>query len=96
MKGKTPLSDRLRDGLVSTLEVPGDLARGDTLLTLTGHSSLQIENFRKLLKCSECEMIVLGKTDTVRIQGNGLKIDSFCPEELSISGCIFQIRLEGR
>ena len=96
MKEKIPFKDRLRDGMVSALEVPGDLARGDTLITLTGHSHLQVENFQKLLKCSEYEMIVLGRRDTLSIQGKRLKIDSFRPEELSISGRILQLRLESR
>lgn len=96
MKGRTPFSQRVRDGMVSAMEVPCDLARGDTLLTLTGHSHAVIENFRRLLKCSECEMIVLGKSDTLTIQGKRLQIDHFRQEELAVTGQITGIRIESR
>ena len=96
MKKRVPLKEKFRDSLVSALEVPGDLAWRDTLVTLTGSHQSVIENFRKLIKCSDREMIVRCQAGCLIIQGRNLKISRFQMEEMEVSGQISGIRMEGR
>ena len=94
MEKRTPLKNRFREGLVSALEVPTDLAWKDSLVTLTGSHQAVVENFRKLVKCSDCEMIVRCRDGIMIIRGKRLKIDRFLPEEILISGAITGIQIE--
>lgn len=96
MKKRVPLKHKFRNGLVSVLEVPGDLAWKDTLITLTGSHQAVVENYRKLIKCSDREMILRCQEGCLVIQGRNLKISRFETEEMSVTGQIIGIRMESR
>ncbi|MFR0072845.1 MAG: YabP/YqfC family sporulation protein [Blautia caecimuris] len=60
---------QLREGCLTALEVPRDLACRETVVTLTGCSQAVIENYRSILKLTEEEIIVSTFSGKLTIMG---------------------------
>ena len=73
-----------KENLVTSLEIPRDLAMKETVFTVTGKHQAVVCNYRSVLR--------YGK---LRIQGKRLKIPMYTPEEMYIEGVITEIILEG-
>ena len=80
-----------RENLVTSLEVPGDLAMKETIVTLTGRSHAVICNYKSILRYQQEEIIVLGFRGKVAIRGKRLMIPKYTPEEMQIEGMISEI-----
>ena len=80
-----------RGNLVTSLEVPGDLAMKETIVTLTGRSHAIICNYKSILRYQQEEIIVLGFRGKVAIRGKRLMIPKYTPEEMQIEGMISEI-----
>lgn len=77
--------------LTEHLELPKDLALGESIVTLTGNNRLVIENYQGILDYQpECIRIAL-KHGQIEICGEQLKIAYYTSEDMKISGCIRQI-----
>ena len=83
-----------RENLVTSLEVPGDLAMKETIVTLTGRSHAVICNYKSILRYQQEEIIVLGFHGKVTIRGKRLMIPKYTPEEMQIHGIISEIVME--
>ena len=83
-----------RENLVTSLEVPGDLAMKETIVTLTGRSHAVICNYKSILRYQQEEIIVLGFRGKVVIRGKRLMIPKYTPEEMQIQGMISEIVME--
>ena len=83
-----------RENLVTSLEVPGDLAMKETIVTLTGRSHAVICNYKSILRYQQEEIIVLGVRGKVAIRGKRLMIPKYTPEEMQIHGMISEIVME--
>ena len=83
-----------RENLVTSLEVPGDLAMKETIVTLTGRSHAVICNYKSILRYQQEEIIVLGFRGKVTIRGKRLMIPKYTPEEMQIHGIISEIVME--
>ena len=83
-----------RENLVTSLEVPGDLAMKETIVTLTGRSHAVICNYKSILRYQQEEIIVLGFRGKVAIRGKRLMIPKHTPEEMQIHGMISEIVME--
>ena len=83
-----------RENLVTSLEVPGDLAMNETIVTLTGRSHAVICNYKSILLYQQEEIIVLGFRGKVAIRGKRLMIPKYTPEEMQIHGMISEIVME--
>lgn len=83
-----------RENLVTSLEVPGDLAMKETIVTLTGRSHAVICNYKSILRYQQEEIIVLGFRGKVVIRGKRLMIPKYTPEEMQIHGIISEIVME--
>ena len=83
-----------RENLVTSLEVPGDLAMKETIVTLTGRSHAVICNYKSILRYQQEEIIVLGFRGKVAIRGKRLMIPKYTPEEMQIQGMISEIVME--
>ena len=83
-----------RENLVTSLEVPGDLAMKETIVTLTGRSHAVICNYNSILRYQQEEIIVLGFRGKVAIRGKRLMIPKYTPEEMQIHGIISEIVME--
>lgn len=80
-----------RGNLVTSLEVPGDLAMKETIVTLTGRSHAIICNYKSILRYQQEEIIVLGFHGKIAIRGERLMIPKYTPEEMQIEGMISEI-----
>mgnify|MGYP004443158771 CR=1 FL=1 len=74
-----------KENLVTSLEIPRDLAMKETVFTVTG----------SVLRYEKEEIILLTFQGKLRIQGKRLKIPMYTPEEMYIEGVITEIILEG-
>ncbi len=83
-----------KEMLVNAMEVPGDLAYRDAILTVTGKNLAVIENYRGILRYTGEEIIVLTYRGRLTICGKHLEIPCFTREEMQVRGCISQISLE--
>lgn len=83
-----------RENLVTSLEVPGDLAMKETIVTITGRSHAVICNYKSILRYQQEEIIVLGFRGKVAIRGKRLMIPKYTPEEMQIYGMISEIVME--
>lgn len=85
---------RLKEGMVSSLEIPRDLAFKDAILTMTGRTELCIENYKSILQYSLEMVQVLTKNGKVRICGRNLEILYYTRDEMKIVGIIQEIEFE--
>ena len=63
-----------KDNLLSVLEVPGDLAEKETVVTITGKNQAVIENYKSLLRYTKEEIIILTFRGKITLQGSNLEI----------------------
>ena len=82
---------QLREGCLTALEVPRDLASRETVVTLTGCSLADIENYRSILKLTEEEIIVSTFSGKLTIMGKNLEIPWYTMAEMTVTGKISRI-----
>lgn len=83
-----------RENLVTSLEVPGDLAMKETIITLTGRNHAVICNYKSILRYQQDEILILGFRGKVAVKGRRLAIPRYTPEEMQIEGMISEIVME--
>ena len=71
-----------RGNLVTSLEVPGDLAMKETIVTLTGRSHAIICNYKSILRYQQEEIIVLGFHGKIAIRGKRLMIPKYTGDDI--------------
>lgn len=96
--GKEKDSDRdpykIRETILTAMEIPGDLACKEPIITLTGSSGAVIENYKSILFYSGEKLILLTCRGKVTLQGKNLEIASYTPMEMEIKGFIFCVFME--
>lgn len=85
---------KIREQVIEKLELPRDLLAGDAIVTITGRSSLMIENYRGILDFEDSFIKIQAKNCQILIEGSHLSIDYYTNEEMKISGFIQQIQYE--
>lgn len=85
---------RFREGLMSALEAPKDLALQEPLLTVTGNSGLCIENYKSIQFYSQENIRILTRKGRICICGKALKIQYYTSDEMGISGNFQEIIFE--
>ncbi|MCD7867492.1 MAG: YabP/YqfC family sporulation protein [Clostridiales bacterium] len=88
--------ERWKESVTQALELPGDLARGDAIVTLTGRTKAVVENYRGLLCYTREEIVLSIPGGRLRIRGKELRIPWYTPVELEIGGRISGIQMERR
>lgn len=83
-----------RENLVTSLEVPGDLAMKETIITLTGRNHAVVCNYKSILRYQQEEIVVLGFHGKVVIRGKRLMIPKYTSEKMQIEGMISEIVME--
>lgn len=86
--------NKIREQVIEQLELPKDLLAGDAIVTITGRSSLMIENYRGILDFEDSFIKIQAKNCRILITGTNLTIDYYTNEEMKISGFIQQIAYE--
>ncbi|MBR4027396.1 MAG: sporulation protein YqfC [Lachnospiraceae bacterium] len=77
--------------IIESLELPKDLFLGMPNIHMIGNRELYISNHRGILAYSQEEIVILAKEFRIEITGKSLFINSFCKEELTISGYIHSL-----
>lgn len=85
---------KIREQVIEQLELPRDLLSGDAIVTITGRSSLMIENYRGILDFEDSFIKIQAKNCQILITGSHLAIDYYTNEEMKISGFFQQIQYE--
>lgn len=85
---------KIREQVIEQLELPRDLLAGDAIVTITGRSSLVIENYRGILDFEDSFIKIQAKNCRILITGSHLIIDYYTNEEMKISGFFQQIQYE--
>lgn len=83
-----------KEDLVTSLEIPRDLAMKETIVTVTGRHQVVVCNYRSILRYEKEEIILLTFRGKLQIRGKRLQISLYTPEEMYIQGVILEIILE--
>ena len=83
-----------KEDLVTSLEVPRDLAMRETVVTVTGRNQVTVCNYRSILRYEQEEILLLTFRGKLQIRGKRLQIPMYTPEEMYIQGLITEIILE--
>lgn len=83
-----------KEDMITSLEIPRDLAMKETVLTVTGRHQVIVCNYRSVLRYEEEEIILLTFRGKLQIRGKRLRIPVYTPEEMYIEGVITEIILE--
>lgn len=77
--------------MADTLKLPKDLAKGESLIGLTGREEAFIENYKGILECTSESIIIATGRCRVQFLGKNLRVDYYTNEEMKIEGFIQQI-----
>ena len=83
-----------KEQLVTALELPGDLAYRDAIVTVTVQNQAVVENYRCILRYSPEEIVLRTLCGKVTISGKCLEIPCYTPLEMMIKGRICRVVLE--
>ena len=83
-----------KEDMITSLEIPRDLAMKETVLTVTGRHQVIVCNYRSVLRYEEEEIILLTFRGKLQIRGKRLRIPVYTPEEMYIEGVITELILE--
>lgn len=83
-----------KEDMITSLEIPRDLAMKETVITVTGRHQVIVCNYRSVLRYEEEEIILLTFRGRLQIRGKKLQISIYTPEEMYIEGVITEIILE--
>lgn len=84
-------TSQIKAQMVSTMEIPRDLAYQEVLLTVTGNTSVCIENYRSILEYTTQKVLLLTKNGRLQITGKCLEIQSYTSDEMLITGHITEV-----
>ena len=83
-----------KDNLVKAAGIPEDLAYGEPVVTVTGRRRAVIQNYRGILLYTGDKLVLRTSRGTITVCGRGLKILSYCGDEMEVAGWISNIHLE--
>lgn len=83
-----------KENLVKAAGIPEDLAYGEPVVTITGSRRALIQNYRGILLYTAEKLVLRTSHGTIAVCGRGLKILSYCGEEMEIAGQICDIHME--
>lgn len=86
----------MKERFLDRLDLPEEPGFGETLVEVTGHRRVLIENHRGVTQYGSCRICVKVKFGCVSIMGGGLELTLMTKDQLIISGCIETLQLERR
>ena len=78
--------EKMTRQLTKSLELPGDLMLGASIVTVTGRRDLAIENYKGILEYRQDKIRLLLKNGQLEITGRNLKIDYYTNDDMKITG----------
>lgn len=85
---------RWKERLAARLQLPGDLAFQESVITLIGERELLVENYRGILEYTSEHLLILTRRCKIRIQGKRLEVLYYTGDEMKVSGEITDITYE--
>ena len=77
--------------IAEILEVPRDVALGESIITLTGKREMLIENYKGIVQYDEKLLKVKTKNGMIELEGSNFLITYLTDEEIKITGHIKKI-----
>lgn len=90
-KNKNRVIKTAKEQMVDSLKLPKDLVMGVSMLSITGCEEAFIENYKGIIECNPCSVMVQTKNCRMNFTGCNLSVDYYTNEEMKISGKIRQI-----
>ena len=87
---------KVRENLLTKMEIPEDLAGREPIITIAGSTNAVIENYRSILSYTSEKMAILTCCGKICITGKNLEIFTYDSMEMEIRGFISCIFLERR
>ena len=78
---------------MTAMELPGDLSCKAPIITITGPSQVQIENYKSILSYTSEKLIVVTCQGRVILQGKNLEIFHYTTWEMEIKGQILSVNV---
>lgn len=86
-------SGKMKEQIMTALEVPRDLAFGETVITITGQNQILIENYKSIGKLTCEEIVIFCIHGRICFLGKQMKVIHYTPYEMLIKGRITEIIL---
>jgi len=86
---------RFKGRVAGVFELPGDLVFDLPRVTLIGNIEVTVENHRGLIHYSPDRVVIGFGQGQIVIGGQGLAIGSITPEEITLTGRVAFVNLEG-
>lgn len=83
-----------KEHLVSSMEIPRDLAYRESIIRITGRKQLTIENYKGIQIFSSQQTVVTLNQGKVKILGKDLEIQFYMENEMTVTGFISQVIFE--
>lgn len=93
MKKKSKPKRQWREGLVHAMEIPGDLAYAQPVITIIGCREITVENYKSIRKFTETLIQIQTKEGLLTIEGERLSIPWYEGGELKVAGSVRHIHL---
>ena len=77
--------------MADAANLPKDVVLGVTILTLTGHYEVNIENYRGIMEYTEQLIRINVRSGQIRITGKSLEINYYTTTDMKITGKVEKI-----
>lgn len=77
--------------MADAANLPKDVVLGVSILTLTGHYEVNIENYRGILEYTEQLIRINVRSGQIRITGKSLEINYYTTTDMKITGKVEKI-----
>lgn len=71
--------------------MPKDVVCGMPILTLTGQSELNLENYRGILEYTDTLIRIQAKTGQIKVMGRCLQVEYYTNDEMKVTGKITSV-----
>lgn len=89
-KDATLFHNRIAD----TYGMPKDVVLGMPILTVTGQSELNLENYRGIQEYTDTLIRIQTKTGQIKLRGNDLKVEYYTNDEMKVTGKLHTIEYQ--
>ncbi|MDY2627634.1 MAG: YabP/YqfC family sporulation protein [Lachnospiraceae bacterium] len=86
----------MKDRIFQAMQIPPDMARGVTLMEISGCQELRIENFKSICSYFDTEIRILASGYMIYVEGKKLQIDYYSELIMRITGIITSVRFDRR
>ncbi|MCI5649059.1 MAG: YabP/YqfC family sporulation protein [Fusicatenibacter sp.] len=91
IRKKTKKKDSMVSQMLSSMQIPADLAYQESVITFFGQREVYIENYRRILEYDHGRLRVLTRNGVLSLEGRCLQIRYYSNEEMKVTGDIQKI-----